>query len=174
MKYFRIIFFLMLMSVMLTGCMGKAYDEGIEYLEAGDYDNARNAFSEAIERKKNLADAYRGYAISCWEQEDYEEALNGFKHAMEEGAEATSSMYGLMGNCALKTGNYEEAIDYYAQGIVMEGTSKELIQDMEFNMIAAYEGMGDLERAREKLAAYVEKYPEDEAALKEAEFLETR
>ncbi|MEI3218996.1 MAG: tetratricopeptide repeat protein [Lachnoclostridium sp.] len=45
---------------------------------------------------------------------------------------------------------------------------------MMFNEIAAYEKMGDYETAKEKLREYTEKYPDDENAAKEAEFLETR
>lgn len=41
-------------------------------------------------------------------------------------------------------------------------------------MIVACEGMEDWEQAKEKLEEYIAKYPEDEEAEKEAEFLETR
>ena len=47
-------------------------------------------------------------------------------------------------------------------------------QEMRFNEIAAYEKTGDYESARTKLKEYVEDYPDDERAAKEAEFLETR
>ena len=48
------------------------------------------------------------------------------------------------------------------------------MQDIEFNIIVAYEQLMDMDTAREKLIEYLEKYPDDEAAAKEAEFLETR
>ena len=45
---------------------------------------------------------------------------------------------------------------------------------MEYNAIVACEGMEDWEQAKERLEKYTDKYPEDEEAEKEAEFLETR
>ena len=43
-----------------------------------------------------------------------------------------------------------------------------------YNAIVACEGMEDWEQAKERLAKYTDKYPKDEEAKKEAEFLETR
>ena len=51
---------------------------------------------------------------------------------------------------------------------------KALKQEMEYNAIVACEGMEDWEQAKERLAKYTDKYPKDEEAKKEAEFLETR
>ena len=41
-------------------------------------------------------------------------------------------------------------------------------------MIVAYEQMKDWESAKAKLKEYLAEYPDDEAAKKELEFLETR
>ena len=41
---------------------------------------------------------------------------------------------------------------------------------MEFNQIAAYEKLYDWESAKAKIEEYIAKYPDDEAAKKEAEF----
>ena len=43
-----------------------------------------------------------------------------------------------------------------------------------YNIIVAYEKMEDWESAEVKLEEYLESYPNDKAAKKEAEFLETR
>ena len=45
---------------------------------------------------------------------------------------------------------------------------------MRLNEIAAYEKSGDMESAKSKLKSYIQDYPDDEKAAKEAEFLETR
>ena len=55
-----------------------------------------------------------------------------------------------------------------------EDVSEEMMQEMRFNEIVAYEQAGDIESARSKLADYTADYPDDEKAAKEAEFLETR
>ncbi|MDE6937143.1 MAG: tetratricopeptide repeat protein, partial [Lachnospiraceae bacterium] len=43
-----------------------------------------------------------------------------------------------------------------------------------FNSIAAYEKLGDMDTARTLLKEYVADYPDDESAVKEAQFWETR
>ena len=45
---------------------------------------------------------------------------------------------------------------------------------MEFNEIICCEQLADWENAKEKADEYIKKYPDDEAAQKEAEFLQTR
>ena len=91
-----------------------------------------------------------------------------------EGTEKTGTIYNLLGACELELGNYEEALSCYEKGLEAEGNSKALKQEMEYNAIVACEGMEDWEQAKERLAKYTDKYPKDEEAKKEAEFLETR
>ena len=69
---------------------------------------------------------------------------------------------------------WETAINYYRLGVVHEDSSEELKKEMNFNMIVAYEQMKDWESAKAKLKEYLAEYPDDEAAKKELEFLETR
>ena len=45
---------------------------------------------------------------------------------------------------------------------------------MEYNVIVSYEKMQNWEKAKSKLNEYLGKYPDDETAKKEVEFLETR
>ena len=52
--------------------------------------------------------------------------------------------------------------------------NEELIREMKRGQIIACEELGDLASARTLLEEYLEEYPDDEAAAKEAEFLETR
>ncbi len=59
-------------------------------------------------------------------------------------------------------------------GIEQEGNSAELNQEMKYNLIVALEQAGDWENARARLGEYIAEYPEDAAAQKELQFLETR
>ena len=45
---------------------------------------------------------------------------------------------------------------------------------MEYNEIICYEQQSDWENAKAKITEYINKYPDDEAAQREAEFLQTR
>lgn len=152
----------------------KPLEEGVEFLSQGQYEQAEEKFNEAIKKEKNLGEAYRGLGMALWEQEDYEGARDAFLNALENDAEETATIYNFLGNCESDLGDWESALDYYAKGIASEDCSDEMMQEMMFNEIAAYEKMGDYETAKEKLREYTEKYPDDENAAKEAEFLETR
>lgn len=45
---------------------------------------------------------------------------------------------------------------------------------MRYNLIVSYEKLEDWGNAKQEVADYLENYPDDEAAQKEAAFLETR
>ena len=174
MKKMKSILVLLMVSVMLTGCIGNPYQLGIKYMENGEYSKAVEEFEKAIEEEKNLADSYRGLGISLWEQQEYKSAYEAFEQAITNGTKVSATLYSLIGNCAMQTGKYIEAASYYELGIAMEDASDELLKEMRYNLIAAYEYAGNVEEAKAKLSAYLEAYPEDESALREAEFLETR
>ena len=139
-------------GLLLTAC-GNPSEKGVEYLEKGEYDQAVEQFEQAIEKNKNTGDAWRGIGIAKWEQKDYKGARNAFRKALDNNAEKTGTIYNLIGNCDLKLGKAKEALNYYNLGL---------------------EKMEDWESAEVKLEEYLESYPNDKAAKKEAEFLETR
>lgn len=175
MKYMRRSIVLIVVAVLLlSGCGSRSYKKGMEALENGKYKEAAEQFEQSVEAEKNTADSYRGLGIALWEQEDYEGARDAFKSALDAGTEKTGTIYNLLGNCEMKLDNPEGALKYYEAGIKASGSSEELIREMEYNSIVACEQMEDWESAKEKLDEYVEKYPDDEEAAKEAEFLETR
>lgn len=109
-----------------------------------------------------------------WEQQKYEEARNAFQKALNAGTEKTGTLYNLLASCEMQLGDYQSALNHYNLGLQSEGNSAELTQEMEFNQIAAYEKLYDWESAKAKIEEYIAKYPDDEAAKKEAEFLRTR
>ena len=119
-------------------------------------------------------DAWRGIGIAKWEQKDYKGARNAFRKALDNNAEKTGTIYNLIGNCDLKLGKAKEALNYYNLGLEQDDVSKKMKKEMKYNIIVAYEKMEDWESAEVKLEEYLESYPNDKAAKKEAEFLETR
>lgn len=163
-----------LAAVMLTGCGTSLLEEGTSYLEKKDYVSAADTFMEAVKEDSGDAEAWRGLGLARWEQKDYASALDAFRNVLEKDGDGTGELYNLMGNCALQLDDPESAIDYYSLGLKAEDISDELIQEMRFNEIAAYEKAGDIQTAEKKLDEYMQDYPKDEKAAKEAEFLETR
>ena len=174
MRKIRTVMAAVLLSLMICGCGADPYEKGMEQLENGKYKEAAECFEQAVEKKKNTADSYRGLGIALWEQEDYEGAKAALGHAIEAGSKETGTIYNLIAVGEMKSENYEEALKYYEKGLKAKGNSKELVQEMDYNSIVAYEKLEDWENARAKLDEYVQKYPEDAEASKEADFWKTR
>ena len=157
----------------LTGC-ATPVSEGAELLEKKEYKQAVEKFTEAIDEKEDLDEAYRGKGIAQWELKDYEGAKDSMKKALENGAKETAVLYQIMGDCDMELKNYEDALSNYLKGMSCKDVTEKQIQEMSRNEIAAYEYLGDWGTAKAKMRAYVEQYPDDETVEKEAEFLETR
>ena len=147
----------LLAALMLTGCGSNLLEEGTALLEEGKYAEAADTFQAAK-----------------WEQQDYEGALEAFQSVLDNGGEKTGELYNLMGCCAMQLEKPTDALNYFRLGMEAEDVSEEMMQEMRFNEIVAYEQAGDIESARSKLTDYTADYPDDEKAAKEAEFLETR
>ena len=163
-----------LCPLLLTGCMADPDADGIAALENGQDEEAAGQFKEAVKKDENKADSYRGLGIALWETKDYEGAKEALKKALEEGSKKTGTICNLLGSCEFQSGNMEEALKYFEEGQKDAGNSDSLTQSMRFNSICAYEKLGDIETAKSLLKQYTADYPEDEEAVKEAQFLETR
>lgn len=174
MKKFHLYILVFSLSIILTGCIVDPYESGMKALESGQYEEAADQFKEAVKKEQNKADSYRGLGIALWETKDYEGAKKALENALAQGSKKTGTVYNLLGSCELWEGNIEEAVAYFEEGLKIEGNDDELTQAMRYNCIFAYEKLGDMETAKDLLTEYVADYPEDEAALKEAQFLETR
>ncbi len=135
---------------------GNPSEEGIEYLEKGQYEEAVSQFEEAVKEEVNVGDAYRGIGIARWELEDYEGAKDAFQKALEQESESPfmGTIYNFLGNCELKTGNPQSAQNYF--------------------QLVALEQSGDWENAKAKVTEYAAEYPDDANVLKEQQFLQTR
>ena len=158
---------LVFMLLVFAGCT-RATEEGMELFEQKKYDEALELFK----RKQSQGGAGRGIlrmGLVYWEQQKYEEARNAFQKALDAGTEKTGTLYNLLASCEMQLGDYQSALNHYNLGLQSEGNSAELTQEMEFNQIAAYEKLYEWESAKAKIEEYIAKYPDDEAAKKEAE-----
>lgn len=168
---------------LLTGCASSLKD-GTEAMEEGQYAEAVTAFQKAAEEEKNTAEAYRGLGMAYYEQEDYQAARDAFEQALSAGGEKTPALYNLMGICGMQMEDHVYALEQFTQGIELSqnsGTSaeeaesfSEVLQEMRFNQIVCYERLGDWENAKAKMTEYLQVYPDDAKAKREAKFLQTR
>lgn len=133
----------------LTGCADPV-EEGTELLKTKDYAGAIELFQKAAENEKNPGEAYRGLGICYWEQKEYEKAKKAFGQALDHGAKESATIYNLLGLCAMKTEQPEKAVYYFEEGQNFPDAKEELLQEMSFNLVCAYEKVGDWKNAKEK------------------------
>lgn len=167
------IFVMLVLSMLLCGCAGNVKD-GVAFLEEEKYEEAKAAFQKDVEKKKNLDEAYHGMGIACFELEEYETAAESLELALEHKAEDTAIICSLLGASYIETGEYEKALDVYERALADEDITDELQQEIQFNLIAVYENLGNWDAAKKQMEQYVKKYPDDTRVEKEADFLETR
>ena len=169
----RIAVIILALSLVLTGCAGNVKD-GVKLLEAKKYEEAKEVFQKDIDKKKQLDEAYRGLGIACFELQDYEGAVKACEAALANEAEETPSICAFLGASYMEQKNFDKALDIYKKALSKENISKELKQEVQFNLIAVYENLADWDAAKKQVELYVKEYPEDTRVNKEADFLETR
>ena len=164
---------LVVLLLLTTGCAGNIKD-GITLLEEKKYEEAAETFQKDIKKNRNLGEAYRGLGIACFEMEDYEAAVEAFELALKNETQETAVFYGFLAAGYLETKEYDKALDTYERALSKEDLTVELEQEIQFNLIAVYEKMGNWDGAKKQMDIYMKKYPDDTRVEKEAEFLETR
>ena len=169
---------LMIMAAMclFTGC-GNKVEDGTKLMEEGKYKEAADAYQEAIDEGKDLAEAYLGKGMAYFELEEYPAAKQALSDAIDSGIEETPIIYNMIAISDMEQGNIDTALVSFEKGISLAGSSDEydkVVQEMMYNVVVCYEKQTDWENAKAKIAEYIAKYPNDEDAQKEAKFLETR
>lgn len=148
--------------------------EGALLFEDMAYEEARVEFELAIEEGKDLDEAYLGVALCSWELEEYDVMEASFEAAYLNGAVMTGSARNMLATVALKEKDYTLALTYIQEALLIDGNGSSLTSELLRNEIVCYEELGEWEIAKEKIASYLEAYPYDEDAIREADFLETR
>lgn len=164
---------IMILAMLLTGC-SSYLEDGVLLLEEEKYEEAIVEFEKQIEKEKQLDEAYRGIAIANYELGNYDKVVENFEKALENDAKETVAMYHLMASACMKCEDFENAMKYYDLVLSMEDCTEEIKKEILFNKISIYEGRADWEAAKEAVNTYLASYPNDERAIKEAEFLSTR
>ena len=190
--------------LLFTGCEASdPVQTGTTLLKEKKYEEAITSFETAIEKEQNESEAFRGVGIAQYELGNYEDALTAFNQALEfEDAVKTPTLYNLMGICSMKLTDYQGAVNNFNAGILVSENEKknktgdtetgkeeeteenaeekedtdytEVLKEMRYNLIVSYEKLEDWGNAKQAVADYLENYPDDEEAQKEAAFLETR
>lgn len=145
------------------------YDMGRICFYLGDYENARNYLTRLNVGTDYGAALYLGRTY---------EALGDYNYASSIYAEYTehdqseAEIYNQLGLCRMKMGEYELALSAFQAAMNIEDNG--MMQTLKFNEIVAYEYMEEYTTAATLMNSYLKAYPDDEAAKREYEFLQTR
>ncbi|MGI6095872.1 MAG: tetratricopeptide repeat protein [Lachnospiraceae bacterium] len=153
-----------------------SYKDADDYFERGriyyyleDYEHAKEALVTAMNDGNKEAALFLGKVYAGLD--DIGNARAMYQQYMTDNGESAKSYNGLA-YCDIVEGNYDDALNNIILGLTMaEGDDR---QSLLFNEIVAYEGKLDFETARTKAEQYLASYPEDTAAQKEYEFLQSR
>lgn len=135
-----------------------------------DYDTALPELEESLKLGFSEADYYIGeiYRIN----KDYTKAIYYYENYIKTGNIPVPNVYNQIAVCQMKTGDYEKALEYLETGITYQSAGS--MQFLLKNEIIAYEKLGDFNTADEKLKSYLDAYPDDKNASREADFMDTR
>ena len=145
------------------------YHRGRIYEYEKNYEAARDELKTAMEQ--GYEDAMLLLGRVYLEMEDPASARSMYQEYLQK-SEKGAKAYNGLAMCDIYDGAYDSALENIAQGL--KENSKEDEQGLLYNEIVAYEYKRDFATAKEKMKIYLEQYPEDEAALRENEFLSTR
>ena len=140
----------------------------IQYYQKDE--SAKELLLDAAEEGSTLAYFYLGEIVR--EEGDYEQALMYYNAYLESGNIESSALYNQMAVCSMETGDYNRALSYIQQGLLV--STPEQAKTLRHNEVAVYEKQGDFTAAYEKAGEFLEDYPEDERMFREYEFLSTR
>ena len=142
---------------------------GKAYALLGEYDKAAEQLDKAVELKSDDAILYRAQVYEATGDSDKAQSL--YEEYVKTNEDNPAAL-GSLGSMLLEAGKYEDALNYIQTALASEDVEDE--QNLRRNEILAYEYKGDFASAKEKMASYVEDYPEDETAAREYQFLQTR
>lgn len=145
------------------------YNKGRMYFYLGDYNNARNSL-ETAKDSANTPEVIGLLGQTYEKMGDYNYAASVYSNYLVGNPDA--QIYNQLGLCELTIGDYEDALEAFQSGIAIEGN--QLMQNLKFNEIVAYEYLGEFDKATLLMKEYLQLYPDDAEALREYEFLQTR
>lgn len=145
------------------------YDKGRIYYYMQDYENAK--LSLELAKGENTENVILLLGKTYEQLGDYNYATSVYKNYLAEHTDA-AKIFNQLGLCKLKSGEYEEALSAFKSAANVENHG--MNQTLLFNELVANEYAGNFKQAYILMESYLQKYPEDEIAKREFEFLTTR
>lgn len=145
------------------------YHRGRIYENQGLYMEAKAALLTAIQME--YEDAMLVLGRIYLKLDDSTSARTMYQEYLEQ-SEQKAKAYNGLAQCDIYDGSYDSALNYIAEGL--EVCESDEIQGLLYNEIVAYEYKNEFQTAKQKMQEYLERYPDDQDAIRENEFLSTR
>lgn len=145
------------------------YQQGRIYYYLEEYDSAKKVLNKAVNSKNQDAVLLLGRIYL--ETGDTVNARALYQNYLRDNGKSAIAYNGLA-LCDIADREHDSALENIQKGL--KYGSKEEQESLLFNEIIAYERQLDFETAKEKMTAFLEKYPDNEAAIRENTFLQKR
>ena len=145
------------------------YDMGRICYYMGDYENARNYLTKLKTTTDYGAALYLGRTYEALGDYNYASSIYA---GYAENDQSRAEIYNQLGLCRMRMGEYESALEAFQAAMNIEDNG--MMQTLKFNEIVTYEYMREYKTAAALMNSYLKSYPDDEAAKREYEFLQTR
>lgn len=145
------------------------FDKGRIYFYMEDYATAKTYFEEARDDDDQSTILFLGKTYEMLG--DYNYATSTYQNYLSKHPEA-ALIHNQLGLSRLESGDYAGAKEAFQTARNLNNTG--IDQTLSYNEIVACEYTGDFNQAKVLMDAYIKKYPDDEAANREALFLSTR
>ena len=159
-------------ALKLGGSKGEALvNQGKIYMKLGDYAQAEEKLTKALNKKALYANLALGQFYMEKPDRDPATAVGYFEAYLAEVTDDAEG-YNLYGLCLMELGEYAKAEEIFTKGVALG--DRLMDRSISKNQITAAEYAGHWESAFEYVDVYLQKYSDDEEALKEKEFIQTR
>ena len=147
-----------------------SFQKGRLYYCMGDYERAKENLENAVTNEKDpQATLYLGRTYEAMGDMNYAASL--YRSYLENDP-GNAQVMNQLGMCLMALNDYQAALEAFNGGIEIGDPAMD--QSLRFNQIAAYEYLGDFNRAKTLMDDYLKDYPTDENAVRENRFLSTR
>lgn len=147
------------------------YNKGLVNYYLKNYDSARDHLIAALKANPNHTKASLLLGQVYLKMNDTADARAVYTSALKN-KDAEAAAYNGLALCDLADEKYDDALKHVERGIKLD--DEDANQGLLYNEIVVYEKQRDWANAKMKAAAYVAKYPTDEAGIRENEFLKSR
>lgn len=144
------------------------YELGCVYYYLEDTEKAKEALEQAMDEGSTEALSLLGNVYL--DQNDTESARKLFEQELE-GEEKAAAQNGLA-LCDIAEENYDAALEHIESGL--EEASGQDRENLLFNQIVVYEKKLDFAQAKTLMTSFLEEFPDNEAAVRENQFLQSR